>query len=487
MRIHYLTYYRLALEQFREAGAKICVWFIFWMGLGCFSPFLLFNYTYHEYLKLMLGISESIATPVIGQGASFLLGVAFISVMIYSMMGVVQQTGDDPDANWLTCGIQGVLHPLRAIRVSVVLIIMSILYAVIVGFCSLGISFIIPFAGPFLAMLFVLAAYAVYIYAGTGIGYAWFLMLDDSEMTGTTAIRGSIDEIRGRRMPLLGLLLPILIASVLLGIGMGATYYKYITPRMTEGNLALETYQQAMQNRQDMAFYRNADKFMALESDKKYYRHVVENELYSRPAPEYDTFDGSVGEFVSALARYGADREEFLAIREHREVSPLVQSYREHPAGSKRWGVLSLLCALGECLLAAMALVLLFKVYRERLPLVELEADPEQQKHPEALLHSEPRKSRPANPLDQPKAVVLSKAALPAAEPVVKDGQVSIDPGVDLKLGDIGQADAQSVEAPEISPSVAEADAGNAENPEKADAGTSDKVDGIDPGFTLKF
>ena len=486
MRIHYLTYYRLAFEQFREAGAKICVWIIFWMGLGCFSPFLLFNYTYHEYLKLMLGISESIATPVIGQGASFLLSVAFISVMIYSMMGVVQQTGDDSDANWLTCGIQGVLHPLRAIRVSVVLIIVSLLYAVLVGFCSLGMAFIIPFAGPILAMLFVLAAYAVYIYASTGIGYAWFLMLDDSEMTGTAAIRGSIDEIRGRRMPILGLLLPVLIASVLLGIGMGATYYKYISPRVTEGELAVETYHQAMQNRRDMAFYQNADKFMALESDKKYYRHVVENEFYSPQVPEYETFDGSFGEFVSALAQYGADREEFLAIREHREVLPLVRSYREHPAGSKRWGVLSLLCALGECLLAAVALVLLFKVYRERLPLVELEADPEQQKHPEMLLHSEPRKSQPSGSPDQPKSVVLSKAVLPMAEPVVKDGQESIDPGMDLKLGHLdAQEEARTAEAPEVSPSASEADSENAGNPEKAEQ--SDRVDEIDPGFTLKF
>ena len=509
MRINYLTYYRLAADQFREAGAKICVWVIVWMGLSIFSPFLMVNYGYHEYLKIALGVSESLAGPVIGNGISTILGLVLVSITIYSMMGVVHQTGDDPEAGWLTCGIQGILHPLRALRVSAVIIIVSAIFYVLIALCALGMVFIIPLVGAYIAVLFLLVMHVLYLYCATGIGYSWFIMMEDDATSGVTAIKTSIDECRGRRLPILGLLLPVLILGALVGVGMGASYIKYLSPRLIEGQLALQTYQEVSAQEQNMAYIQDSDKFMFTNSEKETYKRAVAQQIYTRPMPKYDDFI-TFGGYLSALAQYGVEREQFLAIREHREVSELAQSYIDNPASSMRWGVLAFLCAIVECLLVALGLVLLYKIYRERLPIIELEADPNAQKHPELVLHSSPSKPEmkalahdaPAakEPLIQPAVTVLTKK--PAAV------QTSLDPGFELLIGENqpAKSDAPTSEpqngdaanaaesldamAGVVVPEVEEnqADAPTSE-PKVADAMPKSERSGnvIDPGFELKF
>ena len=507
MRINYLTYYRLAADQFRVAGAKICVWVMVWMGLSIFSPFLTLNYGYHEYLKIMLGVSESLATPVIGNGISTILGLILISITIYSMMGVVHQTGDDPDAGWLSCGIQGILHPLRAIRVSAVIIILSIIFYVLIALIALGMAFIIPFVGAYIAILFILVMHVVYLYCATGIGYSWFIMMDDDMTGGVTAIRASIEECRGRRMPILGLLLPVLILAALVGVGMGAAYYKYLSPRLIEGELAVQTYQEVVSQEQSLAYIQDPNKFMLTESEKASYKRAVAQQLYTRPMPKYEDFITFSG-YLSALAQYGVDREQFLAVRENRAVNELVQSYIDHPASSKRWGFLAFLCALVECFLVALGLVLLYKIYRERLPIIELEADPETQKHPELVLHNSPSK---------PEVKALAHDAPAAKEPMIQPVlkhkssapvmQTTLDPGFELLVGekqpvadapkaelvsDDSTSNADSADAlafgnvPEVEEN--QADVPTSE-PEVADSApdTQSKGDEIDPGFELKF
>lgn len=482
MRINYLTYYRLAAEQFRESGAKISVWFIFWMGLAFFSPFLVFNYGYLEYLKIAFGFADSVGAPVIGNSlVSLILANIFFSIVIYSMMGVIQQTGDDPDASWLRCGIQGLLHPWRAISVSFVILVVSLLYFVLAFLCALGMVFIIPFVGGFIAAIFLIVTYAAYLYGITGIGYSWFLMLDDNGLGGVSAIRNSIEEVRGRRLPMLGLLLPVVIATVLVGIGLSAAYVEYLNPRLVEGQLALQTYQEVNVQNKSLAIMHGANNYMLTETEKAHYERALAHEIYSQPAPVYEQYEDDFGAYVSALARYGMKREMFMAVRENRQVDDLVQSYIDHPAGSLRWGALSLFLAVIECLLIAFAFILLFKMYRERLPLIELEQDPEMQKHPEALLHGE--LGRPDMLTVDPNAPAAGVPMIPAAvtkpKPVVMARPVvEIDPGFELQLHDSqtpSKDDTPDTETPSATSQPSEV------------ADLEQDPDSIDPGFSLKF
>ncbi len=410
--------YKLALEHLRDSWLTVCLWTAVWFIAGGVFLYCLIQFACVGYATMALGIASPAEETVHGlELLGFALGFGlFGAIQFYSIFGVVHQTSDDADGDWLTCGIQGILHPIKAIRAFGVLFpVCSILFlAGLVGYYMMQDTL-----GAF-AWVIPAAVWGIVGYYLLGTVFSCFSIADDRSSSGIGAIRESLDDLKGKRIKIA---LPIL--PIALGIGICCVcslsflgnYYtgSLIQFRMAEHTLQLAQSTSAKESR----MIRDGDASALNWQEQQRIRMALSNEIYYKSIP---VFEGDLNAYIQALCDYGDSRESFEARRDKREISNIVAEYRMRPGASgKRWFFLALLLQVPVVVLIALMNTIFFQFYREPGRLLDgFDSRRKEEKSSDEI--------RPQNPMPHEKPAE-------EPEPVVKRREfVDLDAFGDLQL-----------------------------------------------------
>ena len=442
MKLKYKAYYGYAWDHFRSAWPRILVWTGFWFLIPALFVVFSYKFVLDTYASAVFGGGDGGGILAsffsLGTVSLFLINFVFEAIRNYSLFGIPYQTAEDPEGPWLQTGLQGVFHPLRALGISVAIQLITWLYIGILFFVTINVMWL----GGVVWALLIIGISLVYLYFISGYATAWFQRFEDESLSGFGALKASLEYMRGKRIMIILVLLPVLLAFVLCSRGCLGAFTATYEPVIAELDMAAYAQKQIAANRsKDEASMRQAELGALTPRERERVRKMMEREIFSRPVPENQ---GDIHEYIHELAEYGLAREEFEASRDQRALVPVAQAYADRAYSTGRWWLAVFGLGFLDIFLLGFALVLFFQVYREMqsslLDSITQKDKTDEPAKPE-LLRSKPEPSAPTAidplaPPDAPEPLQPEPEAAdePKYETKPQARPESIDPGFTLKF-----------------------------------------------------
>ena len=355
--IDFSKYYTKAKEQLDVSWLKICFWSVFWLFLFVITAHVYISRKQMFYFDLDSGnvFGETVAFYVIG----IVLFIILSAIVFYSICGVIHRTDDDPDANFFTSGIQGLLHPLNALDSSLVFQLIS------AGFISIYVlasDYLGSTLGAGMGIISLILS-VLCLLCMTNFALAWYKKLDDPDQPFFNAVKSSMSDMHGKAGELFILLLPAVLCIWLLGIVGQNLYDHYSEGDRIEIEFAETTLKDIKLSAAKDQELANAVNRTALGArERKSFNFLLSHEVYQKDVPE---FSGDYKKYIHEMAEYGYQREVFHARRDNREISMEAQRYFNRPTSGKAWMLGSVVCYLLASLTTAFMLIVLLHFFRE--------------------------------------------------------------------------------------------------------------------------
>ncbi len=353
MSYNFKKYYLPALDQFKESWQRILVWTSVWAILYYAIISWMTSGLQHEIALSSLGVSDSNVVIIILMSLGILIFQLFgFSIVSNNLMGVVYHTDYDPEANWLSCGNEGTVHPIRSLASTLVVLVGSGLFFTIAAFVSA-----LSGAGQtIVSAIFFILGCIIFL----NMMFVWFITFDYTYEESRTfpqimkQIGVSLKFTRGRRGEFIVIMLPVLAAMTVSFALFSYSSAQINFPDKISYEMAKAGYERYIETKDatDKEILKG-DRVAQNEKEKQVLKTALEKNLFNKP---YPTYKGDYGLFVSQASKYGFDREKFEAKKENREQSQIAQLYDSYGlaaglgAGS-RWymlggisGILLLIC-----------------------------------------------------------------------------------------------------------------------------------------------
>lgn len=326
-----------SFKQLRVSWAKLLAWNGIW-ALFCVIVIHIF---YNRILQILMGVNAGAGSIVLFAFLTFISSILVWSFGLYSLLGIPHEIERDPNCSWVHCGIQGFLHPFKAVGVSVVSLALSFVFSLII--C--GIAFLIPAIGSSVLLIYfiVLVGWA-YFYMFVVMSY--FAQLDNevfaplkSAQMGFYILKGSIIKTFVSIIPIVLICLFFLELSV-------SFWAEGQTGKMFD-------FQLAMSGRQ-----------MVLEDQAGQTKNKHQFTGFSHQVPEYD---GDFDKYVQDMAEYAFLYEGYKANIEKRPMNEMALKYRDdHPVDHSAKIVISFIFGCLSVGCVAFLCVLLLQIYRHK-------------------------------------------------------------------------------------------------------------------------
>ena len=347
----FITIYTKAFQQLKHNWVRI----LGWTAILSFIPILYLFYIPSAQFTIQfaneagLGIPNSIVLSVL-----FMMVICIFLPLSLSHLGVA--TARDSEESFLTVGSYGFTHPLRSLRFMlswylIMLMISLLMYGLII------ILVIIPFLGiivasvlyklwPLTLLLFGLFYFYIMLY----MLYSSLNMVEYEDEWAFSAIAKSKTQLKGWKLHVFGILLPVYILLWGIVVGWGASISLSSQHEILENKLAIEAL--------DITIEDNVD-------SRDEFANLLRYTTFHEEKPEYE---GDIDSYRQALANYTVAYEKFHADKEKRAVSDEIQTYIDMSENGTRSSGVSILIMFGIILavffVVAYALTIVVQLYR---------------------------------------------------------------------------------------------------------------------------